>query len=133
MADLAAVYAELRARLLRAAAGMTVDKDGPHGLVLHAPWAHPTKPREPMWFGAVRPGKAYASFHLMPVYSHPELPAGISPALRKRMQGKSCFNFKASDPVPFDELERLAEAGAARYAEPFRLARRDQARPAVGP
>lgn len=124
MADFDAVYAELRARMLRAAAGMTVDKDGADGLALHAPWAHPTRPREPMWFGGVRAGKAYVAYHLMPVYSHPELLDGLSPALRRRMQGKSCFNFKTVEPALLDELERLTAAAAQRYAAPFELKRR---------
>ncbi len=38
--------------------------------------------------------------------------ATISPALRKRMQGKACFNFKAvPEPALLDELRRLTEAG----------------------
>jgi hypothetical protein len=42
----------------------------------------------------VRKGKSYVSFHLIPVYMFPDLLKGLSPALEKRMQGKSCFNFK---------------------------------------
>jgi len=65
-----------------------------------------------MWFGEVRLGKAYVSFHLMPLYMSEKLTSTISPALKKRMQGKTCFNFK-TDPEPelLAELERLTEAG----------------------
>ena len=45
-------------------------------------------------FGAVQVKKNYTSFHLFPVYTDPSLIDDISPELRKRMQGKSCFNFK---------------------------------------
>jgi hypothetical protein len=54
-----------------------------------------------MWFGAVKLGKAYVSFHLMPLYMSPTLDKEISPALKKRMQGKTCFNFKV---VPDEEV-----------------------------
>ena len=33
----------------------------------------------------------------MPVYGLPELLADISPELRRRMQGKACFNFTRVD------------------------------------
>ena len=33
----------------------------------------------------------------MPVYMFPDLLDGISPELRRRMQGKSCFNFKKAE------------------------------------
>ena len=49
------------------------------------------------WFGAVRRGKRYVSIYLMPVYVDPGLLDDASPALRKRMQGKSCFNFNKVD------------------------------------
>ena len=117
-ADFESVFKELRLILRNEAAGMITAKDGPGFLELHAPWAHPTKPKMPMWFGAVRSGKAYVSFHLMPVYSHPRLLQGISPALKKRIQGKSCFNFKTLDPGLLDELRKLTAEAARLYAKP---------------
>jgi hypothetical protein len=66
---------------------------------------------KPMFFAAVRAGKAYVSFHLMPLYMNPKLNATISPALKKRMQGKSCFNFKAVDRDLVKELKTLTAAG----------------------
>ena len=47
-----------------------------------------------MFFGAVQIRKSYVAYHLYPVYTNPELLDEISNSLRKRMQGKSCFNFK---------------------------------------
>lgn len=67
-----------------------------------------------LWFGSVRSGKAYVSYHLMPVYMYPDLLEGISPALKARMQGKSCFNFKRVDEALFDEIDRLTRASVAR-------------------
>ena len=69
-----------------------------------------------MWFGSVRLGKAYVSFHLMALYMNPALTKTISPVLKKRMQGKTCFNFK-TDPEPdiLAELKRLMEAGLKQW------------------
>lgn len=68
------------------------------------------------YFGGVRLGKRYVSFYLMPVYVEPSLLEGISPDLRRRMQGKSCFNFTAVDEELFAELEDLTGAGYERTA-----------------
>jgi hypothetical protein len=68
-----------------------------------------------MFFGAVQIKKNYVSFYLMPVYVFPELLKSISPALKKRMQGKSCFNFTAIDDAMVDELGELTKQGFERY------------------
>jgi hypothetical protein len=62
-------------------------------------------------FGGVKIGKAYVSFHLMPIYMNPALQKSISPDLKKRMQGKSCFNFTTLDPSHIAELKKLTKAG----------------------
>ena len=62
-------------------------------------------------FGGVKIGKAYVSFHLMPLYMNPKLQASISPELKTRMQGKSCFNFTSVDPNHIAELKKLTKAG----------------------
>jgi hypothetical protein len=62
-------------------------------------------------FGGVKIGKAYVSFHLMPIYMNPKLQAAVSPELKKRMQGKSCFNFTSVDPSHVAELKKLTKAG----------------------
>jgi len=62
-------------------------------------------------FGAVRLGKTYVSYYLMPVYMNPALEKRISPELKKRMQGKSCFNFTEIHPVLYRELTALTAAG----------------------
>ena len=68
-----------------------------------------------LYFGGVEIRKSYVSFHLMPVYCCPEMTESISPELRKRMQGKSCFNFSAFDPILFDQLSALVEDGFQRF------------------
>jgi len=58
------------------------------------------------------------SFHLMPLYMNPMLTQTISPALKKRMQGKTCFNFKTRpEPEALSELTRLTAAGFKEWAE----------------
>jgi hypothetical protein len=75
----------------------------------------PSYKGNPLFFGAVVSGKAYVSFHLMPLYWDASLRKRISPQLKKRMQGKSCFNFSAPDPALFRELAKLTAAGLALY------------------
>ena len=59
------------------------------------------------FFAGVRVGKRYVSYHLMPIYARPQLLDGISADLRRRMQGKSCFNFTSVDERLMGELETL--------------------------
>lgn len=70
---------------------------------------------KPMCYGGVRLGKNYVSYYLMSVYASPELMKGMSPELKKRMQGKSCFNFTEVDPKLFAELKSLTKAGSALF------------------
>ncbi len=72
--------------------------------------------KQPLCFGGVRIGKSYVSFYLMSVYAEPSLLKGMSPELKKRMQGKSCFNFKEVDKKLFAELKTLTKASAAKFA-----------------
>ncbi len=81
------------------------------------------KNKKPVFFGAVRKGKGYVSFHLMPVYGIPQLLEGISPELKKRMQGKSCFNFTSVDEKLFKELTALTKTGFAKFMSKEMLAR----------
>jgi hypothetical protein len=56
-------------------------------------------------------GKAYVSYHLMPVYMNPKLQSTMSQELKALMQGKSCFNFKKIDEKLFRELDALTAKG----------------------
>ena len=116
--DFGGVYAQLREVMTAAAEGMKVVTDAPGDLVMHAPWRSPSKPKDPVWFGAVQVKKSYVSYHLMPLYALPSLAAQVSPALAKRMQGKSCFNFKQAEPELFGELAALTRKAAELYAGP---------------
>jgi hypothetical protein len=76
---------------------------------------HIQKNKKPLWFGAVEIKKNYVSYHLMPIYVNPKLLETVLPGLKKRMQGKSCFNFTSSDAVLFKELAELTEEGFKDY------------------
>ncbi len=78
---------------------------------------HGTDHPDPMFFASVQVKKRYVSFHLMPVYVNPALLDPVSEPLRKRMQGKSCFNFTKVDETLFSELAELTERGFADYRE----------------
>ena len=84
---------------------VTIDKPESYSLDCYKEY----KKGQPMFFGATRPGKNYVSFYLMPVYYQPALLDNITPELKKRMQGKSCFNFKKPEPALFEELKQLTE------------------------
>ncbi len=75
------------------------------------------KNKKPMYFGSVKINKNYVSFHLMPVYVFPHLLETLSPELRRRMQGKSCFNFKKLNQVLVDELSSLTQKGYLAYKQ----------------
>jgi hypothetical protein len=111
-ADLAAVHERLGAVLAVYRDGLSVTRDGPGGLALEIPGLE-GQPRG--YVAGTRVGKRYVSVYLMPVYASPELAASISPALRARMQGKSCFNFTKVDDALFAELGDLAARGIPAY------------------
>jgi hypothetical protein len=113
MTNLADVFSELRTILVPFARKLdcTIDSDDE----LYVNTNHILENKKPLWFGAVQIKKRYVSYHLMPVYVNPALLEGISPELKKRMQGKSCFNFTSSDESLFEELAALTEASFRDY------------------
>lgn len=108
-----AIFLRLRQILERNAGALTITDDSAARYCLTG-GRHPTH-KTPMPIAWVQIGKGYVSYHLMPVYGCPKLLESISPKLRARMQGKSCFNFKVSDEVLFEELEQLTVAGFAAF------------------
>jgi len=106
MADLDAVHDRLR-RLLRGHAdGFHILADSSAGMTLELP-GYEGKPWG--YVAGTRLGKRYVSYYLMSVYAQPDLMASMSPALKRRMQGKSCFNFATLDEALLAELEELTE------------------------
>lgn len=107
--DFPTVFDQLKAVLKPYEPRLSVTANDSEGYSLDTHQLGPNK--KPMFFGEAVIKKNYVSFHLMPVYVHPELLEGISDGLRKRMQGKSCFNFKALDEDTLAELRQLTERG----------------------
>ena len=108
------VFHRLKAIFKPYAKKMVVVQDTPSCYYLDTRYI--MKNKKPLCFGAVRLGKNYVSFYLMSVYASPDLLKGMSPELKRRMQGKSCFNFKEVDEKLFQELDKLTKAGAARFS-----------------
>ena len=114
MADFAAVHARLRDILVPYGKEYAITRDDPGGVTLEVPGLE-GKPWG--YVAGTRVGKRYVSFYLMPVYASPELNASVSPALQKRRQGKSCFNFTSVDESLMAELEGLAAKGIPAFRE----------------
>ena len=71
----------------------------------------------PLYFAGVKTGKNYVSYHVMPLYMKPDLLKVVPPALKKRMQGKACFNFTAIDDEQLKELAAVTKAGIAAFRD----------------
>jgi hypothetical protein len=111
--DFALAYAKLRDILIPYQNQLEVTADSKYKFYTQTRSA--SHNGKPLFFAAVVMGKAYVSYHLMPLYWDPGLLKGISPELKKRMQGKSCFNFTEPMPALFRELSRLTAKGFALY------------------
>lgn len=108
------LFEQLKNIIAPYADALTCTVDGPTLFYLET--THIMKSKKPLFFGSVKINKNYVSYHLMPVYVFPELLTDISPKLKRRMQGKSCFNFRVTDQVLFDELATLTEASYQQYS-----------------
>ena len=105
MNDFQSVFSSLRTILQKYQAELVLIHDQPEHYYLNLHYTR--KDGYQSFFGSVQIKKNYVSYHLMAVYTHPELLNGISDSLKKRMQGKSCFNFKKLEPDLRIELENL--------------------------
>lgn len=108
MSELNKVFSKLRDIMLPYAQALDCRSDSEDELYVDT--KHIMKNGKPLWFGAVQIKKRYVSYHPMPLYVDPELLQHVWPALKKRMQGKSCFNLASVDESVFKELAVLAEA-----------------------
>jgi len=113
------LFGALRQMLLRHGDGLLVVHDTDQHF--YANCRRPGANGKAQFFAAVKVSGRRHAFHLMPVYDFPELLAGISPALKQHMQGKSCFNFEHWDDALLHQLQALVDQGAARYVAEGRL------------
>ena len=110
----AATFAALRALLEPHAKRLTVTVDEPGHFELASPTMTDRVGR-PLFCAAVQINRNYVSYHLMPVYANPALRNSLSPALRKRLQGKVCFNFTTVEPGQLKELAAVTKKGIAGF------------------
>jgi len=119
-----AVFRALRGVLARHAKELAVrtDNETTYTLVGVRASPFPQHKGQPMWFGEVRLGKAYVSYHLMPLYMNPWLEKKIPAELKQRMQGKTCFNFNTvPEPALLEQLDALTMSAIADWAAKFWL------------
>ncbi len=109
------IFARLRKILLPYSKTLAVTQDDDSRYCLTG-GVHPTH-KTPMPVAWVEIGKNYVSFHHMGVYAFPKLRDEMSAALKARMQGKSCFNFKTADELLFQELEKITACGFAVFKQ----------------
>ena len=110
----AATFAALRAILEPHAKRLTVTVDEPGHFELASPTMTDRAGR-PLFCAAVQINKNYVSYHLMPVYANTALRNSLSPALKKRMEGKACFNFTTVEPGQLKELAAVTKKGIAGF------------------
>jgi len=118
-ADFGEVFAALKPVMAKHAKRLAVKTDSAkeYGLVTKGASPFPQHKGQPLWFGQIKLGKAYVSYHLVAIYMNPSLAKIVSPALKKRMQGKSCFNFKSvPEQALLGDLERLTQAAVDDWA-----------------
>jgi len=113
--DFPLVFEQLKSILKPYAKNLTITTDTDVAYSLDGPYSE--KYKKAIFFGAAQIKKNYVSFYLMPVYMFPELRNGISPELKKHMQGKSCFNFKKVERELFKELTKLTREGVEHFRE----------------
>jgi hypothetical protein len=106
-------FNQLKSILKKFENNLRVKADNDNNYCLNA--GYDEKRKADIYFGAVQIKKNYVSYHLMPVYVNPKLLDGISPEIKKRMQGKSCFNFKEIDKAMLSELSDLTKKGFEFY------------------
>jgi hypothetical protein len=111
--DLPLVFEQLKNILKPYAETLDLKADTSETYYIDGPYSE--KWKKQLFFGSAQVKKNYISFYLMPVYMYPDLLKDISPELKKRMQGKSCFNFKKVEPALFEELAELTHKSAERF------------------
>jgi hypothetical protein len=120
--EFARIFASLRAILQKHADTLSVAADtrdryaleGGVGPATLAAWGGKLRRlRVPVAWVVIE--KSYVSYHLMALDGSQHLHDGMSPGLKARMQGKTCFNFKKHETSLFKELDDLTARGVAAF------------------
>jgi hypothetical protein len=114
--NLSATFTTLREVLAAQSDELVVTVDRPGDFQVASPTMQDRIGR-PLSVAGVRTRKHYVSYFLMPVYAAPRLVQSLSPELKKRMHGLSCFNFRTIDPNQVTELARLTKAGIEAFRD----------------
>ncbi len=107
------IFNELKSLLQPYAQSLEITDDKPDSYYLFTRYI--LKNKKPLFFGAAKINQSSVSYHLMPIYVFPELLKGLSPELKKKQKGKSCFNFKTLDSLKIDELKQLTKTAYQQY------------------
>lgn len=107
-------FAALRDLMNRQRQHLVVGQDEPGNFSLESSTMK-DRSGKPLFAGAVQIKKNYVSYHLLPLYMDPRLKDAVPPALKKRMQGKACFNFTKLDDELTGELESLTRRSFAGF------------------
>ena len=114
--NLAETFATLREVLAAQSDELVVTVDRPGDFQVASPTMQDRIGR-PLAVAGVRTRKHYVSYFLMPVYAAPRLVRSLSPVLKKRMHGLSCFNFTTIDSNQIKELSRVTKAGIEAFRD----------------
>jgi hypothetical protein len=115
--DFPLIFEQLKNILKPHAEQLTLKTDTADTYYIDGPYSE--KWKKQIFFASAQIKKNYVSFYLMPVYMVPELLKDVSPALKKHMQGKSCFNFKKVEPQLFKELAELTRKGVEKFKKEY--------------
>jgi hypothetical protein len=107
-------FTAIRGMLERHAKRMTVTVDKPGDFQVASPTMTDRTGR-PLFCAAVQIKKNYVSYHFLPLYMNKALCDEMSPALRKRMQGKGCLNFTTIEAGQLKELGAITKKGIAGF------------------
>jgi hypothetical protein len=113
VADLEGTFRVLKAMLAQYEPRLHASQDTPTFYMLDGEYVAEFK--RPMSFAGVQIRRAFVSFHLLPIYSHPELLSNISDPLRKRLAGRTSFNFTRPERELLVELSALVDRGFELY------------------
>jgi hypothetical protein len=113
MKQLPEVFVALKTILEPYAANLVLVKDEPDEFYLNL---HHTRPDGyQYYFGSVKIKKNDVGYYLMALYFYPDLLESVSDALKKRLNGKTCFHFKKPEPELFAELKALTALCLQRF------------------